>query len=57
MKTINIYCVEFWGNDDKYHQETQWHTSKKYCEEYIEKLGKPNDRRINWANLYIDDNS
>ena len=54
---INIYCVEFFCNDGKFHQETQWHTSKKYCEEYIEKLGNPKDRRINWANLYIDDNS
>lgn len=55
MKTINIYCVEFYGDDCEYHQETQLHTSKKYCEEYIEKWGNSNDRRINWINLYIDD--
>ena len=35
-----IYCVEFLGDDDCYHQLTHWHTSRKFCKDYVEKYGK-----------------
>ena len=35
-----IYCVEFLGDDDCYHQSTHWHTSRKVCEDYVENYGK-----------------
>ena len=51
-----IYCVEFLGTDGCYYQETQWHTSRKICEDYVEKYGNERKLRVNWANLIIDEN-
>lgn len=54
MKDINIWCVEFKGNDGKWHQETSWHTSRKFCEEYISYSEHPETLRLQFANLCID---
>ena len=51
-----IYCVEFLGDDGCYHQATHWHTSRKVCENYVEKYGKERKLRVNWTNLIIDEN-
>lgn len=54
MKDCNIYCVEFLGNDNRWHFETAWHTSKQYCENYIANAVDPSHLKITTSTLFID---
>ena len=42
----NIYRVNFIGSDGKEHAETNWHSDKKYCDDYITQSENPELKTI-----------